>query len=212
MKAVLFDLDGTLIDSLPIIMQSARLTLDGLNAGHISDQQIRDLIGVPLVETGEILLGAGKGQLYRDCYQEHFWSLNFSDWQPFAGIIAMLDALKAQNTKMAVITAKRQAPAEKTLEQAGLAAYFDLVLGVEKCPKPKPDPAPALIALAEFKVVADQAAFVGDSIFDIGCGKAAGLFSVGVSWGAAKPYDLQQAGADIIARDTAHLKDILLAK
>lgn len=209
MTAYLFDLDGTLADSLPIILQSSRLALDELGR-EVSDAQIISLIGVALVEAGEVLVGTGQGERYRECYQKHFTSLDTGSLTAFPGWSELLDKLAASGGKLACVTSKRRKAAESTLAQIGLSPYFPVVVCAENTKYHKPYPDPALMALELLEAQGETAVFIGDSIFDIGCGKNAAMISCGVTWGAGEEQQLLEAGADYIAHTMEELTAILI--
>jgi len=209
MTAYLFDLDGTLADTLPLIIQSSRLALTEFQR-ETTDEEIIALIGVPLLETGEILLGEGMGEIYRECYHRHFSSLDSSGLRAFPGMAELLAELSAAGGKLACVTSKRRIPAEQTLTQTGLRAFFSALICAESCEKHKPHAEPALIALRLLQATEEKAIFIGDSVFDIGCAVNAGIISCGVTWGAEQEQRLIQAGADHIAHDTGELRAILL--
>lgn len=209
MTALLFDLDGTVVDSLPAILQTARRALDELGRNDISDRQIRSLIGVPIIETGEILLGQGQGQVYRECYQKHFAALGYDGLRCFADMPELLAELKAKGTKLACVTSKRRQATELTLAAAGLSNTFAAIITANDCENPKPSPEPAYLALKQLQTAADKSViFIGDSRFDIACGQSAGLSTCAVTWGAGTLEELQ--GADYIAHNVAELRQILL--
>ena len=211
MTAYLFDLDGTLADTLPLILYSSRLALAELQR-ETTDEEILALIGVPLLETGEILLGKGMGELYRECYHKHFSSLDSSGLRAFPGLAELLDELSAAGGKLACVTSKRHIPAQNTLKQIGLLAYFSALVCAESCENHKPHAEPALMALKLLQAAEEKAIFIGDSVFDIGCAVNAGIASCGVTWGAENEQRLIQAGATHIAHNTGELRAILLAE
>ena len=201
MRHFLFDLDGTLVDSFPRIIDSSQHALTELGA-TVSREQIVALIGIPLVETGERLLGPGMGQRYFDTYQKYFYRSK-EPVRPFAGIPELLAELQASQDSLVIVTSKRRESALHSLREAGLDAYFSLIVTADDTPEHKPAAAPARYALAQLG--AGQALFIGDSIFDMGCARAAGIAACGVTWGAAKAEELQAAGADFIARQVSEL-------
>ncbi|MCL1816068.1 MAG: HAD-IA family hydrolase [Clostridiales bacterium] len=209
MTAFLFDLDGTLADSIDIILQSSRMALEELGYPQISDAQITSLIGVPLLDTGERILGPGLGELYRECYQKHFLSLDIGKLNAFPGLAKTLAHLKAQGGKLACVTSKRRFAAESSLKAIGLADYFSALVCAESTEQHKPAAEPAHKALAMLNACAEKAIFIGDSIFDIGCARNAGILSCGVLWGAGNEQELTQAGADYIAHTVGELDSIL---
>ena len=211
MTAYLFDLDGTLADTLPIILQSSRQALEELGR-EASDEQIIALIGVPLIETGEILIGPGHGELYRECYHKHFTALDTGSLNAFPGLAELLARLQKGGGKLACVTSKRYKPAETTLACIGLLPYFPVLVCAENTERHKPDPAPAFTALNLLKAQGEKAIFTGDSIFDIGCALNAGLLACGVTWGAGAEAELAQAGAHHIAHSVEELAAILTAE
>lgn len=211
MTAYLFDLDGTLADTLPLIVESSHLALAELGRAA-TDEEIIALIGVPLLETGEILLGPDQGEIYRDCYQKHFRTLDSSGLSAFAGIEPLLAELLAQGGKLACVTSKRRQPTERTLEQIGLKQYFSALVTAEDCLQHKPHGEPALTALKLLQAQGEKAIFIGDSKFDVGCAQNAGLPCCGVIWGAENEGRLREAGAAWIAHTVEQLRQILLSE
>jgi len=210
MTAYLFDLDGTLADTVPIIVQASRLA--GAELGlEVSDEQIIALIGVPLLETGEILLGPGQGERYRDCYQKHFFAIDMNGLTAFPGLAGLLARLTSGGGKLACVTSKRQKSAELTLQQIGLLPYFPVIVCAENTTRHKPEAEPALVALDLLEAAGEKAIFIGDSVFDIGCAQNAGILSCGVTWGAGSEEQLRSTGATNIAHTTEELAATLLA-
>ncbi|MCL1906028.1 MAG: HAD-IA family hydrolase, partial [Clostridiales bacterium] len=170
------------------------------------------LIGVPLVESGEVLLGPGLGERYRDCYQKHFATLDTGSLAAFPGLDALLAKIKAGGGKLACVTSKRRKAAESSLAQIGLLPYFQVLICAENTERHKPDPEPAVAALDMLDAQGEKAVFIGDSVFDIGCGKNAGLLACGVTWGAGEERQLVESGADCIAHSVEELARLLLAE
>ncbi|MCL1975458.1 MAG: HAD-IA family hydrolase [Firmicutes bacterium] len=210
MTVFLFDLDGTLADSLPIILHTSRLALRECGK-EVSDEQITALIGMPLLQTGELLLGPGMGEHYRACYQKHFYNIDTCKLSAFPGIADLLAKLKEGGAKLACVTSKRQKPAEATLAQIGLLQFFSALVCAESTTCHKPEAEPALTALAMLGATTEKAYFIGDSIFDIGCASNANIISCGVLWGAGEEQQLSEAGAAYIAHNVEELSAILLA-
>lgn len=211
MTAFLFDLDGTLADTLPLILRAAQLALAEFGV-EATDEKIISLIGVPLVETGEILLGAGRGEEYRECYHKHFLTLDSSNLAAFPGIKELLAELERRGASLACVTSKRREPTENTLVKIGLREFFPVVIAAESSEHHKPHGEPALLALAALGVKEKKALFIGDSVFDVGCAQNAGLPCCAVTWGAEKEQRLREAGAACIAHDVAELAEILLSQ
>lgn len=210
MTAFLFDLDGTLNDSVPLILLVSKITYAKLGLER-SEAQIKQTIGEPLVQTGEAIFGPGKGDLYRLAYQE-----NYREQAPlhpikaFPGILEMLAELRQQGAKLAVVTSKRHHLTQENLESAGLLPLLDAVVDAESCAAHKPDPAPALLALELLDARDEPGVFIGDSIYDLGCGRNAGLKTVGVSWGAGVRQELLDFQPDYFCDQVEELHRLLL--
>ena len=210
MTAFLFDLDGTLNDSVPLIIRSSQLAYAELGLER-SVAEIKKTIGVPLVQTGEEIFGPGNGDIYRLTYQKCYRQVA-PDYplQAFPGILDMLDELRRQGAKIALVTSKRRQLTMENLETTGLLPRMDVVIDAQSTDKHKPDPEPALLALEQLGETAEQGAFIGDSVFDLGCGRNAGLKTVAVSWGAGLREELASFPPDFLCDTVAELRECLL--
>ena len=210
MKAFLFDLDGTLNDSVPQIHHTMRRTMDQLGV-PITDQEIRLTIGIPLVETGEQYLGKGRGQelltVYRKLYAEE---ADLFPIQAFPGIPQMLQTLHDQGAKLGLVTAKRNDMTMDALQAMGVTELFGTVVDFQCTKAHKPDPEPALYAMEKLGVNPSETCFIGDSIHDLGCGKNAGCTTVGVTWGAGVREQLLSVEPDYLVDSVAELSHLLL--
>jgi len=209
--AILFDLDGTLIDSLPVIVKTSLKVCDELNI-TADEAKIVGQIGLPLLTTGETFLGKGQGQLYFDTYQKYFYDVLAEGLEIFDGIDSLLDELQDCGQQMAVVTSKSRRSADASLEIVGLGKYFDLIVTVNDDCGHKPAGDPAMFALKKLGEQPQNGIFVGDSSFDMLCAKSAGCAACGVLWGAGSHEQLQDSGADFIAATVAELRGYLLAK
>jgi pyrophosphatase PpaX len=193
-RAVLFDLDGTLIDSVPLILSSMRHAF----AGHPNPPGVAEwvaLIGTPL--DAMIRRWAGDEadvQRVKERYKEHQWAHHDAMVNAFPGVPAMLDALTARGVRMAVVTSKLEPSARRSLDFLGLSRHFELVVGLEATGRHKPDPAPVLHAVERLGARPGEAAFVGDSPHDVLAGNAAGVASVATLWGPFSREELARAG------------------
>jgi len=208
MSALIFDMDGTLADTIPFILAASHGAL--IEVGKdVSDATILSYIGLPLIATGEDFLGTGRGEEYLDLYQKHFLSAPYSP-QPFPGIIEMMRDLHSAGKKLAIATSKRQAAAEETVAHIGVGEFFDVLVTYESNCGHKPGPGPALKAMELLAAKPEESIFIGDSMFDINCAKNAGIASCGVTWGAADEQELREGGATFIAHTVDQLRQILL--
>ncbi len=208
-QTVLFDLDGTLIDSLPLIIECSRLA--GAEIGiPWNEDHIRSMIGIPLIETGEILLGKGQGEFYRQVYLKYFHKLHDEKIRIFPHIISMLEALKQHNIIMAVVTSKIYNSAIMSLTETGIKDYFtEIITASEPC-APKPAPDPALLAIERLGCHKKNTLFVGDSHYDMQCGQGAGIATCGVTWGMAQREQLAEYQPTYLVDTVSQLQKIIL--
>lgn len=208
-QTVLFDLDGTLVDSLPLIIECSRLAGEEIGLPW-DEEKIRSMIGIPLLDTGEALLGKGKGAYYRDVYLKYFHQLHDAKLKIFPGIVEMLDTLKEHHIAMAVVTSKIYSSAMMSLRQPGILGYFDQVITASEPCAHKPSPAPGLLALERLGAKKEGAVFVGDSPYDMQCGKGCPMATCGVTWGMAKKQQLAAEKPDFLVEKVAELTQVIL--
>jgi pyrophosphatase PpaX len=193
-RAVLFDLDGTLIDSIPLILSSMQQAFEGHpNAPGVAEWVA--LIGTPL--DGMIRRWAGDEadvERVKERYKVHQWAHHDAMVRAFPGVPEMLDALNARGVRMAVVTSKLEPSARRSLDFLGLTRHFACVVGLEATARHKPDPEPVRYALGRLGARADEAAFVGDSPHDVIAGNAAGVATVAALWGPFSREELAKAG------------------
>jgi pyrophosphatase PpaX len=182
-KTVLFDLDGTLIDSGAIILASMRHAADTVLERRIPDEELMASVGGPgLVAQMRALDPARVDELIR-VYREHNEPLH-AELEAFPGILDVLPELARRGARMGIVTAKRRATVRLAFDVIPeLEPFFDVVVGGDETARHKPDPEPILVALERLGAGPSTAAYVGDSPFDVRAAKAAGVFSVAVTWG-----------------------------
>ncbi len=206
---VLFDLDGTLIDSGEIILSSFRHATKTVLAREIPDEVLAAAVGGSnIYEQMRAFDEDRAGELVR-VYREHNEPLH-DDLVAFEGIERVLERLKAEGRQLGIVTAKRRKTVDLAFAILPLERYFDTVVTSEQTRHHKPHPEPVLTALERLGTEPEQAAFVGDSPFDMGAGKAAGVFTVAVSWGKIHPVErLREAGADTVVHSPEELLDVV---
>ncbi len=202
---VLFDLDGTVIDSGSIILASMRHASLTVLGREIPDAELVQAVGGPgLVEQMRMLDADRVGELV-DCYRAHNEPLH-AELTECAGMTDALTTLKGQGRRLGIVTAKRRATVDIAFRYLPLESFFEVVVGADDTERHKPDPEPLLFALERLGASPKQAAYVGDSPFDIRAARAAGLHSVGVTWGRLHGRDrLEAEGPDAIVETTEEL-------
>lgn len=205
-RAVLWDLDGTLLDSKQSIRDTMNTVLAERGLPAFTRAELDTLIGQPLrdilaTKTADKAAVEAMTHRYRAAYNESGWvTVRIAE-----GLLDLLEALRRDGVRHAVVTSKGQHETETLLADLGVAHLFDGVVGDDDVRPLKPDPAPVREALRILGVAAGDAVMVGDTTFDVGAARDAGVRSVGVLWGTHPRATLLAAGADAVAGDAAAL-------
>lgn len=197
---ILFDLDGTLTDSGPGIMNAAAYALKQLGIDEQDREKLRRFVGPPLSEAFPELYGITDANEAIRLFRVYYRPIGIFENDPYPGIGDCLAQLKRQGKKLAVATSKPLEMAEQVLKRFGLWDYFDVVCGatLDESRNRKPEiVADALEALG----VQDksQAVMVGDRGQDVLGARENGIACVGILWGYGTREELAEAGADLIA-------------
>lgn len=184
--AVLFDLDGTLIDSIELILNSARHAFErvGRATPPPTDAEWLMGVGMPLVtmfrqyatDDGDVDALVSR---YREYQMEHHDRLV----RCYDRVVDTVNGLRSAGHPLAIVTSKTGWLARRGLEHVGLGAHFDVVVGCDVCQRHKPDPEPVRLALETLGYGPGEAVFVGDSVHDMLSGNAAGVTTIAALWG-----------------------------
>lgn len=212
-KLIAFDLDGTLLDSVPDLAKAVQLTLAELNLPAHEQDAVRGWIGNGArVLVKRALSGDIKGDvpdtLFEKAYPiflKHYAEHLNCDSVLYDGVEQTLSVLKASGIALACITNKPEQFTMPLLEGIGLAHFFDKVVCGDTYEQRKPHPMPLLETAVFFDVVPEQSIMVGDSVNDIDAAKAAGFYTICVDYGYHGDYDVHQLGADVVI---SHFSDI----
>lgn len=186
-RVVLFDLDGTLIDSGPIILASMRHASVTVLGREPDEEKVRAAIGGPGLTAQMRELDPGRVDELVEVYRAHNEPLH-ATLETFAGIFDLMDELGRRGHQLGIVTAKRVATVQLAFERfPQLEESTDILIGAEDTERHKPDPAPVLEAIRRLGARADESVYVGDSPFDIRAGNAAGVFTIAVGWGGIHP-------------------------
>lgn len=200
--ALLFDLDGTLADSIELLLASFRHAFETVRVAPPSDAQWIAGIGTPLVaQMRSHVLDEGLVEQLITAYRAHQREHHDRLLREFAGTRETLALLEVRGHPMAVVTSKSTELAHRALQRLGLGAFIDVVIGVDSCARHKPDPEPVHLALRTLGYDAGKALFVGDSPHDIAAGNAAGVTTVGALWGPFTRTQLEAARPDFLIQD-----------
>jgi pyrophosphatase PpaX len=198
---VLFDLDGTLIDSGPIILASMQHAVRTVLDREIAYEELAATVGGQGLVAQMSALDPERVDELIEVYREHNDPLHDT----------LLPRLKAEGRKLGIVTAKRHRTVALALDRfPALGELFDVVVGHEDTKRHKPDAEPVLAAVERLGAAPPQAAYVGDSPFDIQAAKAAGVFAVAVGWGGIHPDErLLAEEPDAFVRSPQELLDVL---
>jgi pyrophosphatase PpaX len=211
LSAVLFDFDGTLVDTTEMIHQSMRhATSSVLGRDDIPRETLLANVGQPLPRQME-LIDTENAESLLEAYRSHHERNHDALIREFPSVEESLSRLRSAGIKVAVVTSKRRASVEMALEIfPGLRNVVDRFVTLEDTTHHKPHPEPLLRALRLLgSIPKERAAYVGDSPFDVEAAKAAELTSVAVSWGAFSEDALRASGPDHLVPDIRSAVDIL---
>jgi phosphoglycolate phosphatase len=215
LNAVIFDLDGTLVDTPYVIVQTALAALEERGCAGPTAEAIRATIGLPLTIAFSGLLGLPEahGNVqgcvagYRRLWRERVVPRSKEFLYP--GVAEGIAQLHQSGLRLGVATSKAQAGAVAQLEAAGIAQYFEAIAGYDAVSRPKPEPDLALHVLGKLGVAPEAAVLVGDTTHDLLMARAAGLRAIAVTYGAQGEATLRAEHPPFVAHDFAGVLAIL---
>ena len=207
-RAVFFDLDGTLVNTIPLIFacyehtlaehlpwyRPSRQVIVG-NLGRLLNAILRDYAVAAGAEDPDAAAGA-MIETYRAFQRVNLDRLI----EPYAGMAEALRELRGRGYLLGLVTSKVEWAARMSYERYGLGDYLSVLVFHDETTRHKPDPEPLLLAAGRVGVPPGEAAYVGDSVHDMRAGKAAGMRTIGALWGPSEAVELTEAGADVLAR------------
>ncbi len=214
LRAVLFDLDGTLIHSLPDLVAAVNRMLAGEGRGPLESEAVKAMVGDgadALVERAFAAAGGLPGPdvaPFLDGFLADYEPRSAETTVPWPGVVETLAVLKNQGLALAVCTNKPSKATAEVLASLDLGRFFDVVVGADDAPALKPDPAHVLVILDRLGVTAAQAVMVGDSHNDVLAARRAGVRSVVLSFGYAHG-PVAELGADAVIDHFGDLPEVL---
>lgn len=209
---LIFDLDGTLIDSSADIAWAANKTLAHMGCKEETAEHIKKNIGWGVKALLEKLMPNESPEAItaaREKFLEIYSSHLVVDTYLYPEVRETIRHFSEKGKKMAVVTNKPEGLSIKILENFGLSKNFQMVVGGDTLPSRKPDPAPLLKVINDLRVEAVRAVFIGDSPIDGETGKKAGVFTIGVPYGYRGDMKLVDIGFDLVIKDFKELQTVI---
>lgn len=213
-KLVVFDCDGTLVDSQHAITACMTDAFENVGLKAPTIAEVRRIVGLPLAQAIELLASNDNAPI------DDMVAAYSSSWQKmraggtldeplFEGTQSLLEQLKSTDWTMGIATGKSMRGLQATLEHHSLGAYFS-TLQTADLARGKPDPEMLQLAMAEAGAVPSDTVMIGDTTYDIDMAGAAGVRAIGVAWGYHAPADLTKAGAFHIAESVPELMEFFI--
>lgn len=209
-ETLLFDLDGTLINTTDLIIASFTHTLDHYCPNKFSREDILQFIGPPLVETFKKIDETRMEEMINH-YRTHNLQYHDTLVTEYQGVYETIASLKEANYKLGVVTTKARSTVERGLKLGRLDSFFDVVVTLDDVQHAKPDPEPIFKALDQLQATPESSIMIGDSHHDIMAGKNAGTFTAGVSWTVKGKDYLQSYKPDYMLDNMSDLLQIVKA-
>ena len=211
-ELIIFDLDGTLIDSSDDIAWAANRTLVYMGYNEMDLDAIKEGIGWGVKTLLQKLMPQEGPERIDDArvkFLEYYWDHLTVNTILYPGVRETIDYFKDHDKKMAIVTNKPIKFTEKILNELALKDFFLMVLGGDSLMNRKPDPEPVEKVISTLGVTKGKTVFVGDSKIDGETGKRAGIFTIGVEYGFRGRKELEEAGFDVIISEFPELTRIL---
>ena len=204
--AYLFDLDGTLIDSIDLIFRAYRHTAERHLAISPPDSVWREGLGTPLPQQlSAVSEDPDLIEAMVVTYREYHFAHHEDSVKAYPEMVEVVAALASRGARLGVVTSKLRMGAERGLITTGLMEFFHTIVSADEVSRPKPHPEPVFAALERLGIDAGNAVFIGDSPHDIAAGKEAGVTTAGVLWGPFAREELTLASADFLLESPAEI-------
>ncbi|WP_251179156.1 HAD family hydrolase [Adlercreutzia agrestimuris] len=211
LAGLLFDLDGTLLDTYDIILHSMRHTVNDTYGLSLTDEELMRGVGTPLYDQmltfthGDSDKAAELTQIYR----EHNKEVHDRQIKAFPHTIEALKRFAARGLKMGIVTSKRHALAQRGLDLTELSPYFTVLIGSDDTDLHKPNPAPVIVGCEQLEISPDQILYIGDSPYDMQAGNGAGCQTVAATWGMFSEDTLRAQNPTIMCKQLTDLASLL---
>ena len=199
LEAILFDNDGTLVDTRDVILDSFHFATETVLGYRPPDEKLLSMVGLPLAKQMWEFTDdqAIHDELCRQ-YRARTDIMHDAMISAYPQVGETLSLLKQRGFRLAVVTSKLHRVALHGLAFLGLDHYFDLIIGADDCPETKPSPGPLLAAASELQLAPETCAYVGDSPFDMQASSAAHCYTIAATWGFFERSQLMPYHPDAI--------------
>lgn len=208
-STAVFDLDGTLADTINLIVESYQHAFRTI-LGHEEDPDvIRSWIGRPLIGAFRDHSPEQADELYATYLK---WNADNTERliRGYDGVVGVLGDLRTAGVHVGVATSKRRESAQQAMDILGISEHVDVLVAMEDTERHKPDPTPLLLALDRMGRGSNDAVYVGDAVVDVLAGKAAGMDTVAVTWGAGQPEALHGVRPTAVVSTADELRTALV--
>ncbi len=210
LEAVLFDLDGTLVDTIPLILDSFRYATQTVLGEPVADDILSRNVGIPLmIQMREFTDDAAVADELLRAYREHNRLHHDERAQLFEGTGEALSLIAERGIPMGIVTSKGREIAMRGIDLFDLGQYFTVVITMDDVDRFKPDPFPLLKAAEALGIAAGVTAYVGDSPHDVDAANRAGALSIAAPWGVSTRDRLLEARPHFILDTMADLPELL---
>jgi len=203
-KLIVFDLDGTLIDSIPDLTDAVNYMRSTFSLPPLSEEKVTSLVGEGakrLVEDALPGFSQEDRQKGLECFLDYNFNHIIDKTRLYPEVIATLGTLKEEGYILAVASNKSESHCKEILRLLKTDHYFSAILGAESAVERKPSPAPIFYLMQQFGVTSSETVMVGDSINDIKAGKSAGVLTIGCEFGYGAIAELENADGTISSLD-----------
>ena len=196
-RVYLFDLDGTLIDSVELILKSFHHTREQHFGDRLPDEYYLRILGLTLRDTFKRMAETPEAvEAMVKTYVAHNLDHHDAMVRPYPGVVDVIRELVRRGARLGLVTSKLHDNARRGLRVAGIEDAFEVVIGAEDVTRGKPDPEPVLLALDRLGAAAAETLFAGDSPHDIESGRHAGVKTAAATWGPFTRAVLEAAEPD----------------
>jgi pyrophosphatase PpaX len=210
LRAVLFDLDGTLLDTFSLILESFRFTMQKHRGTVPPEEPFLAQLGTPLARMlAAYSDDASEIEAMVATYRDHNARCHDDRVRAYPGTQSMVRNVADHGLARALVTSKSHPSARHGLELCGFDGLFPVVIGMEDVSRHKPDPEPVRVALERLRIQPAHALFVGDSPFDMEAGRLAGVKTAAVLWGPFAREDLVSNAPDFWLEHPSNLGPLL---